>query len=616
MQLSQRSDDSPKDKDDQDLGYRLAVDEPLESPLVRSARIFIGIPQEATAATSSGSVSTPSRVFPDLLVPQETRIAAKSTTMISNSKLTDVTPRLRTPRQPSVFVPATPPQSKILHKDVFGSSDTDLSELSDGSEVDSMKALSQKVAARTDSMVAITKRASVLAEAVSLAGVSGKKVAKRRVLDSEDERVLLSARKGAKGGPKPGVGNTKKALPTVVVSDVEDDIPPAPAPLKSKPSRVFKATYLSIFTKGGRPKAIKKNPGPPDEKLKPLVRDKDTPKRKREDKDGDVEAGGASVVQENPPPVKRARKTPGRKPGTTKLKAVSPDPPSPRDSQILKKARPAARKNANYGGRTKAARTSPLTRASAALSDGGDDLDTLDLETRPVDPRVDPFLMDGGDDAPPVSPKPKPKSKAAAKPKSLLTEQIIIPETSKTTAMKAKAKTQAGARTRVAVTKAKDTDGEKIVKVVLRSTKGKTKKVKVLSADKGGDEEGEEEREGKVEFTKDSPVVIEVSSSPLEPPKAVLPKRGPVSRVTLEEVLFNSSRCIHASLIVALIIHTRNVSNPKPRSQQRLIPHRRRRSLSLKLMEVLGLKKWLWNRWRSLLLPILPQCDLPPPKRG
>jgi hypothetical protein len=63
-----------------------------------------------------------------------------------------------------------------LHKDAFGSGDTDLSELSDDSEVDSMKALSQKVAARTDSMVAITKRASILADAVSSAGASGKKV--------------------------------------------------------------------------------------------------------------------------------------------------------------------------------------------------------------------------------------------------------------------------------------------------------------------------------------------------------------------------------------------------------------------------------------------------------
>ena len=239
MQLSQRSDDSPKDKDDQDREYRLTVSESLGSPPACSTRLPINIPQEAAAATSSGSVSAPARAFPDLLIPHKTQTTTKATITMSNNKLTDVTPRPKVPHQPQIFVPATPSQNKILHKDVFGSSDTDLSEISDGSEADSMKALSQKVAARTDSMVAITKRASILADAVSFAGASGKKVAKRRVLDSEDERVLSSSRKGAKGDSKPGVSKTKKALPVAVVSDVEDDAPPAPAPLKSKTSRMF-----------------------------------------------------------------------------------------------------------------------------------------------------------------------------------------------------------------------------------------------------------------------------------------------------------------------------------------------------------------------------------------
>lgn len=234
MQLSQRSDDSPKEKDDQDREYRLTVSESLASPPACSSRLHVNIPQEAAVATSSGSISAPARAFADLLIPHKPQTAGKSATTMQNSKLADVTPRPKAPRQPSIFVPATPSQNKILHKDAFGSGDTDLSELSDGSEADSMKALSQKAAARTNSMVAITKRASILADAVSFAGASGKRVAKRRVLDSEDERVLSSSRKGAKGGSKSGVSRTKKVLPIVAVSDVEDDVPPAPAPLKSK----------------------------------------------------------------------------------------------------------------------------------------------------------------------------------------------------------------------------------------------------------------------------------------------------------------------------------------------------------------------------------------------
>ena len=174
--------------------------------------------------------------------------------------------------------------------------------------------------------------------------------------------------------------------------------------------------------------------------------------------------------------------------------------------------------------------------------------------------------MDGVDDAPPVSPISKPKSKAAAKPKPPPIEPAIISEKSKITTVKAKAKTRAGARTRAAIAKAKDADDEKTVKVGPHSTKEKPKrKPKVLLVD-----EEEEEGGGNVESTRESLAAIEVPSSPPEPPKAIFPKREPVSRVTLQEVLFNSSRGVHASLIVALIIHTRNVSqmtHPRPRNQ-------------------------------------------------
>jgi len=226
----QLSDDSPKDKDDQDYEYPLLANESPAPSLVNSTRILVGIPQQATTGPSSGSDPAPSRALSDLPALRENQ-AEKSTTAPSNNNLTDVTPLSGAPRQLSVFVPPAPSQNKILHKDVFGSGDTDLSELSDDSEVDSMKALSQKVAARTDSMIAITKRVSVL---VSSAGASVKKVVKQRVLDSEDEELLAISRKGAKGGSKPGASDAKKALPTAVVSDMEDDIPPAPAPLKSK----------------------------------------------------------------------------------------------------------------------------------------------------------------------------------------------------------------------------------------------------------------------------------------------------------------------------------------------------------------------------------------------
>jgi len=617
MQLSQRSDDSPKDRDAQNREDCLPVTESPGSPLVRSSRTLVGVPQEVTATTSSGFLPVPSKVFPNLLVSHKTQTVAKTATTLSNVKLVDTTPRPRVPRRQSVFVPATPSQNKILRKDVFGSGDTDLSELSDDSEADSMKALSQKLAARTDSMIAITKRASILADAVSSAGASTKKVLKRRVLDSDDEEVLSSSRKGAKGISKPGTANIKKAVPAAVVSDVEDCIPPAPAPLKSKSSRILlEATVYLFFAKEGRPKPTKKNPGPPDEKHKPLARDNHTPKRKREAKGDDFEAGGVSDVQDKPPPVKRARKTAGGKLGATKPKAAPP-----RDSQVLRKARPAAKKNANYGGRAKAARASP-TRNSAVLSDG-EFTDTLDLETRPVDPRVDPPLVDDRDDiyasSPPAPPKSKSKSKSkvAAKPRSTLTEKIVSPEKPKTTAMETKAKTQIGARTRAAAaTKAKGADEEKIAKA--GPPQEAKRKPEVVSAGEWEGGEGEEER-GRAELAKDSPAVIEVSSSssPSEPPKAIPSKRKPVSRVTSQEVLFNSFRYIHASLIVALIVHSRNVSQttyPKATIRQRPFPHRRG-SLCPRIWGILKLKRWLRNRWKLSLPQIFPQCDRLPPKR-
>jgi len=256
MQLSQRSDDSSKDKDDPDCEHLLVNKQPV-SPPVHSSRTLAGIRQEATAVTSSGSVT--SGAFPDLTAAHRTTVATEATTTLPNVKLVGTTPRPKAPRKPVVFVPPTPSQNKVLHKDAFGSGDTDLSELSDDSEVDSMKALSQKVAARTDSMIAIKKRASILADAVTPAGASGKKVAKRRVLDSDDEEVLPSSRKGARGGLKPGAGNARKALRTVVVSDVADDIPPIPAPSKSKLPYPFPGRPCAYtLRQGGAPSPLRR----------------------------------------------------------------------------------------------------------------------------------------------------------------------------------------------------------------------------------------------------------------------------------------------------------------------------------------------------------------------
>lgn len=245
MQLSQRSDDSSKDEDDQDREYRLLVNEQPVSPLVHSGHTLADIPQEAAAVTSSGSVI--SGAFPDLLASPSTRIATKATATLPDAKLADTTPRPKAPRQPVAFVPPTPSNNKVSHKDAFGSGDTDLSELSDDSEVDSMKALSQKAAARTNSMIAITKRASTLADTITSAGLSGKKVAKRRILDSDDEEVLPTSRKSVKTGSKPGVGNTRRVLRTVAVSDVDDDMPPAPAPLKSNPLYISGSDHMFIL---------------------------------------------------------------------------------------------------------------------------------------------------------------------------------------------------------------------------------------------------------------------------------------------------------------------------------------------------------------------------------
>lgn len=222
MQLNQRSDDSPEDGDARSSGGYLLVDESPQSPLVHSALTLGDVPGE--------SVPVSLRISDDLQVSHNTRKTSAIVTTPLDNKPADVTPSPKAPRQPSVFVPATP--SQVKHKDIFGSGDTDLSDPSDGSEEDSMKALSQKLAARTDSLVGITKRASILADAVPSAGASGKNAARRRVLDSSDEKVLSSSRKRAKGGSRPGANKAKKPFGTVVVSE-EDNLPPPPAPLRS-----------------------------------------------------------------------------------------------------------------------------------------------------------------------------------------------------------------------------------------------------------------------------------------------------------------------------------------------------------------------------------------------
>ncbi|KAF9783839.1 hypothetical protein BJ322DRAFT_882244 [Thelephora terrestris] len=516
MQLSQRSDDSLEDLDNQDHEDYLSANESPVSPSARPTIIVSSIPQEATAAASSRPLPTILQASPDIRASQKTQTAKKTVTTLLDTKLADVTPSPRVPRQPSVFVPVTP--SQVKHRDVFGSGDTDLSELSDDSEADSMKALSQKLAARTDSLNAITKRAPILADTLSPVCASGKNVAKRRVLDSGDEEALSNFRKGAKGGSKFGAGEPKKATPTAVFSD-EDDLPPPPAPLKK-----------------GRPKATKKPPGPLNKDQKPLVRDDGARKREREDGNDSTGKGGAPDAQENPPPVKRARKTTGGKSVAIRPKAVSPVPAliptPPRDSQVLKKARVTAKRNANYGGRPKSARPSSPARDFAGLSEDRDSSDTLDLKTGFAEPHVEPALVDGGDYdyVPSPVPKSKPKSKAAEKPKSTLAGKSVA-EKPKRTTVKAKAKTQAGTRTRAAATKAKGVDDEKVLKVDpprKEKPKPKTKKkAEAVSADEGGREPLQ------IVLSEGSPVAIEITSSPPEPSRL---KRQPVSRVTVQEV--------------------------------------------------------------------------------
>jgi len=79
---------------------------------------------------------------------------------------------------------------------------------------------------------------------------------------------------------------------------------------------------------------------------------------------------------------------------------------------------------------------------------------------------------------------------------------------------------------------------------------------------------GGEER-GKLVLAKNSPAVIEVLSSPSEPPKAILPKRKPISRVISKEVLlFNSPRRVHASLRSANRSYQERVENDQPKTEE------------------------------------------------
>ena len=540
MQLDQRSDDSPQGRVPEDP---LLANESPASPSIWS----VGANPRGPITTPSRSIPAPSLVSSNFQVSRGTLVVTKTATTLLNTKLADVTPpHPKAPRQPSVFVPATPSQNK--HKDVFGSGDTDLSELSDDSGADSMEALSQKLAARTNSLIAITKRASVLIDPVSPVGFSGKGAAKRRVLDSDDEEVLLSSRNGANGGSRPRAGRATKATPIAVIPD-EDDLPPPPAPLKSEFPYLQGREAAFIPRAEKRTKPAKKNPVPLNEDKKRLVKDNKGQKRKRED---NGETGGTPGAQAKPPPVKRARKTAGGKPVAAKPKDFSPvpAPTPPRDSQVLRKNRPAVKKNANYGRRVKAVRTSSPTRDSVALADGDESTGTHDSKTGPVEHQVDPSPVDNADDddyVPPPAQKPKLKQRAAAKPKSTVVEESAPPENLNATAVKkTKAKTLAGTRTRVSATKAKGGDDGKTKEDLPKKANANSKKKQAgeLADDKG---EGTTE----VESAKNPPVIIEVPSSPLEPPK---PEPKPVSRVIVEQVLvFNSSLSIHTSFMAALI---------------------------------------------------------------
>lgn len=321
--------------------------------------------------------------------------------------------------------------------------------------------------------------------------------------------------------------------------------------------------YSFLVTEG----RLKRKHGTLDENPKLPVRNGNVQKRKRGDKDEDSEAGGASDVQETYLTTKRARKTAAGKPVPTRPKDVSPAPP--RDSQVLKKSYPTAKKNANYGKRAKAVRTAPAACDSAALL--GDD-DTLVLKTSPVEPRVESPLVNDGDDGDyvlsPPAPEPQTKSKAAQKPKSRPAKKLDPPKNPKANAVKAKAKTQTGTRTRVNVTRAKGADAEKIVQAdpprKTRANANSKRKPEVVPIDGG---EGKEEEGGaeKVELIKDSPVFIEIFPDTPEPPK---PNHKPVSQVILQEVLFNSSHSIHAFQIVTLIRFIPGTCGARTRNRQ------------------------------------------------
>lgn len=289
--------------------------------------------------------------------------------------------------------------------------------------------------------------------------------------------------------------------------------------------------HLFILSIEGRPKPTKKNPGPLVENPKPLPRDNGARKRKRKDNENEAEVGDIFDIQDDPPPVKRARKTAGGKAVASEPTADSTLPPPPRDSQVLKKVRTAAKKNANYGGRTKAA----PAHDSAPLSDDDAFSETLGLEAGLVDTRIEPLVDNNNDDELVSPPAPGPKSKAAVKPKPILGEKTAPLESSKATAGKSKAKTQAGTRTRVANKKGK-AGGDKKISKVGPPRKAKAKRnPEVESADEGKDKEGEGET-AEDKLTKDTQGVIEVTSSHSESPK---PEHKPVPRVILQEVHFS-----------------------------------------------------------------------------
>lgn len=239
---------------------------------------------------------------------------------------------------------------------------------------------------------------------------------------------------------------------------------------------------------------------------------------------------------------------------------------------MLKKSRPAAKKKVNYGRRAKATRISSPTRDSVALPDGDEFPDTLDLKAQPLETSVESPLVDDDDDEDyalsPPAPKPKPKSKVAPKRKPGPAGKSAPLENLKATTVKSKAKTQTRTRARVTATKVKDADDKQTVKA--DPPRKAKKKPEVVSTDEGEDEE----REGgttKVELTKDSPVLVEVSSSPPEPPN---PIHKSASRVKSQEVLCFSFRSRFSYRCVNPF-RTRNVRNTHQKLTivQQLVPH-------------------------------------------